>query len=158
MEKEKIIEFIKKTLGFFDLEKCEFSVEESDKKIIINAQIDDENVGYLIGYKGESLFALQKVVNYIFYDDLEGKKIFLNINGYLESREEKIKNMAVLAANKVLETKKTYFFDNLNSYDRLLIHQTISQDESLSKKVKTYSEGEGKERVLILSYIAEENE
>jgi spoIIIJ-associated protein len=153
---EKVINFVEKAFGFFDLEKCEFSVEESEKKLVINVQADDKNVGYLIGYKGEGLFSLQKIINYIFYDDLKGKKLFLNINGYLENREEKIKNMAILAANKVVETKKTYFFDSLNSYDRLLVHQTVSQDETLSKKVKTYSEGEGKERVLILSYISNE--
>lgn len=153
---EKIKDFINKTISFFELKDSQISFDEKDKKLIVNINIEDEKVGYLIGYKGETLFALQKVINYIFYEELEGKKVFLNINDYLKKREEKIKNMATLAASKVLETKKTYFFDNLNSYDRLLIHQTISQDKDLSEKVKTYSEGEGKERVLILSFISNE--
>ena len=149
---KKINNFIEKMFGFFDLKKIDFKFSEEERKFLVDIKADDEKIGYLIGYKGETLFSLQKIFNFVFFEELKGKKVFININDYLKNREEKIKQMALLAANKVIETQKSYCFEHLNSYDRFVIHQTISQNEEYKNKVKTHSEGEGSERVLILCF------
>ena len=76
----------------------------------------------------------------------EQDKFILDINSYKEKRDKNLERLAKRIAREVITTKVDVKLDNMNSYERKVIHNKLSS----WKDVKTHSEGEGSERVLIV--------
>lgn len=113
-----------------------------------NVDAGDFN-GYLIGKNSRNLIALQSLVqtitnNYYEGDDL--KVVLVDVGGYKKRREKNLESMAVEYGKQVAKTKQTIKLDNLNAYERKIIHNKLSS----WKDVQTHSEGEEPNRVLII--------
>jgi spoIIIJ-associated protein len=150
INKEEITEKLKNFLDEF-IEKLpksdltyEIKVVENDFHIDING----ENTGYLIGYRGEVLNSLQLILTNIASKDFNCKvKVLLNIGGYREKREKDLENLAVKIAGSVIKSRKTITLEPMSAYERKIIHLKLQDND----KVQTHSIGEEPYRKVVVS-------
>lgn len=124
---------------------CEIEPREND----VYANIVGENLGVLIGYHGEAMEAIQHLLNTYLYNKLKGaKRVFIDVAGYRSKRQADLKELANKIANKVLENKRSYKLDPMNSFERRIIHEELSK----TPHILTHSEGVEPNRFLIIEY------
>lgn len=126
----------------------EVSIREND----VYANIVGENLGVLIGYHGEAMEAIQHLVNTYLYSKLKGaKRVFVDVSGYREKRNNDLRSLANKIASKVVENKRSYRLDPMNSFERRIIHEELSK----TPHILTHSEGVDPNRYLIIEYTEE---
>lgn len=144
---EKGKKYIQMILDFNNIEGfIEKKVRGNNVEFNIDA---GEFNGYLIGKNSRNLIALQTLVSTIINNYYEGedlKVVLVDVGGYKRRKERSLENMAVEYGKQVARTKQTIKLDNLNAYERKIIHNKLST----WKDVKTHSEGEEPNRVLII--------
>ncbi|MGL4742184.1 MAG: RNA-binding cell elongation regulator Jag/EloR [Sarcina sp.] len=140
------INFLKELLKKMGIE-AEVLLEEKKNQAYYN--ISGENIGNAIGYRGETLDAIQYLLSaYVNKDRSNGyKKVVLDAGAYRQKREETIKKLALKTAYKAKKYNRTIKFEPMNPYERKIIH-TVLQDD---KQVVTYSEGTEPYRRVIVS-------
>ena len=148
--KEKAIaeleSFLKEFVSKLNEEKIEYKVEFKNGNIEVD--INGENTGYLIGYRGETLNSLQVILNNIVSKNVDEKiKVLLNINGYREKREKDLEILASKIAGTVIRTKKSITLEPMSAYERKIIHTKLQSND----KVKTYSIGEEPHRKVVVA-------
>ena len=148
--KEKAIaeleSFLKEFVSKLNEEKIEYKVEFKNGNIEVD--INGENTGYLIGYRGETLNSLQVILNNIVSKNVDEKiKVLLNINGYREKREKDLEILASKIAGTVIRTKKSITLEPMSAYERKIIHTKLQSNN----KVKTYSIGEEPHRKVVVA-------
>jgi spoIIIJ-associated protein len=100
--------------------------------------ISGDDLGLLIGWRGENLRALQTVVNLMSGDNEgEGRRLILDVERYRSRREEQVKDLALRLAHRVKRTGQRYTLDPMHAYERRVIHITLEGDEG----VRTESTG-----------------
>lgn len=105
----------------------------------------------LIGDHGETFEALSHLVKRIAQKDaLEAPLFSIDVNDYRSGRTEKLKIKAALLAGRARDTKSDVEMEPMSSYERLLVHGMLSGESS----IKTESIGEGKERRIVIRYVA----
>ena len=144
-------EFIKLTvtniLQKLGEEACEISVTFDIDRKIINVLITGENLGHLIGSRGEVSLALQEITNLICKKQIKCEyPVLFDIGGYKKVREEKLIKFAKEVAEKTLESDHPYKLRPMNSYERRIIHMEIAK----YPKLVSYSIGEDKDRRVIV--------
>lgn len=105
--------------------------------------------GYLIGKNSHTLIALQTLISNIinnYYEEDEKYIVLVDVNGYKKKREKRLEKMAIDFGKEVARTKQSIKLDNLNAYERKIIHNKLST----WKDVTTHSEGEEPNRCLII--------
>ena len=123
-----------------------YSVEKKEGKLEVT--INGSNSSILIGYRGETLYALQTVISAIANKNFEEKiLVIVDVEGYKEKREETLKNLALKVEKTVYRTKQSVKLEPMSAYERRIIHSTL-QD---SKFVKTQSIGEEPRRRVVIS-------
>lgn len=126
----------------------EIEIETSEDDENLKIEMNGQNAGNLIGYRGEGLNAIQYLANVIennAHDKENHKRIVLNIENYKEKREEALISLAKRIAKKVERTGKYQRLEPMNAYERLIIHTALADEP-----VKTYSKGEEPHRYLII--------
>lgn len=114
----------------------------------LHFNITGENVGKLIGHRGETLNALQYLLGCVKTAG-EGKiRIYLDIEGYKEKRAETLVELANKMADKAEEIERNVHLDPMSAYERRIIH-TALQDRQL---VETESTGEGEKRHVVIKF------
>ena len=127
-------------------ENIKYSVEYKDGNVEVD--INGENIGFLIGYRGETLNSLQVILNNIASKNVDEKvKVILNINGYREKREKDLEILASKIAGTVIKTKKSITLEPMSAYERKIIHTKLQSND----KVKTYSIGEEPHRKVVVA-------
>ena len=144
------LKLIKKTteelIGLLGFE-VKISVDEDKENEAVVVQIETAEEGMLIGYHGQTLSSLQLLLGMMMTKKLgEWKRLIVNIGDYRQKREEILKRMAMNAAQKAHFSGQPVVFSDLSPFERRVIH-TILTDHA---DVETYSEGEGRERKLII--------
>lgn len=138
------------TSFFADLlgEEPDLVISQEGNEILVDLQLNPELSGLVIGYRGEVLTAIQFVLSLMVQSDNETwLPVRLNVNNYREQRSEALEMLARNTANRVLETGQALSLPNLSSYERRLIHSVLAEVPG----VISYSEGEGRNRVLIIA-------
>lgn len=131
-------------------ENVNIDVIEGDEKIEIKLDVSEEDLGIFIGHHGDSIDSIQRILRVVFQDEFEGKRVVLNINGYREKREERLKDLTYSSAKKVLDTKEEHVFNSyLPSHERYIIHATLAEESDFSS-LESISEGVGRNRKLII--------
>lgn len=126
---------------------AEVTIEKRSKDMLV--KINGENLGALIGYHGEALDAIQFLIKNFVINKLNShQKIFLDIEDYRQKREASLIELSDKIVSRVLETKKSYKLDAMNSYERRIIHTHLQGVNNIS----THSEGEDPNRRLIIDY------
>lgn len=122
-------------------------VSRIDKTFFI--EITSEDSSLLIGKYGANLDSLQFVIA-VRLKTLTGQEdfeIFVDVDNWRKQKEEKLKKIAQIAAEKVIATGQPESIYNLKASERRIIHTTLADDP----KVTTTSEGEGSNRYLIIT-------
>lgn len=132
-----------------DAENLEVEVNDEGETIQATIKVPQEESGLLIGFHGDTLAAIQRLTRVIFQEELQDKRLVVNVNEYREQRSDRLKQMAEKAAEQVLETGRPYRFANLPSHERFVIHSTIGDNPDYAS-LESVSEGEGRDRVLII--------
>lgn len=148
IEKREVVKYIKdyivkilKDLGF------QANVEIKNKDTVPTYTVYSDNDALLIGKNGKNLKALSTVVNQHINKEL-GKtyKFIIDINSYKEKREKQLEYLAKKVAREVASTKIEVKMDSMNSYERRIIHNTLTNN----RNVYTESEGEEPNRYVIV--------
>lgn len=141
---QTIVEKIIELLHFNDA-----SIEylETEEEISINITLPQEESGILIGYKGEKINALQRILSLMLNKDtIAFKPVNIDINQYRFARTQELHDMADKAAAKALESGREILLPPLSARERRLIHMFLAQRSDIT----TYSEGEGSGRRLVV--------
>lgn len=153
VDKEEM-EKAKKNLEIFldnFLEKLpskELKYELEIRDAYLYLEIKGEDINYLIGYRGETLNALQNVLSTIASKGIEHKiRLVLDIYGYREKREKALKDLANKLAKTVIKTRKDVKLEPMSAYERKIIHEELQNHP----KVMTKSIGEEPNRKVIIS-------
>lgn len=120
--------------------------DEGNQAVLINLETDDET-GLLIGRQGETLMAIQTILGMIARKNFEEwVRIIVNVGDWREKQELRLKELAAQTGLRAKETGEPQYLYNLTPNQRRIIHLTLSED----KELETESQGEGKERYLIV--------
>lgn len=118
---------------------------ESDQPIYLTISSSDSAL--LIGKKGESLRALQSIVNTIYHNNNpEGGYVGIDIAGYKKERVEKVQAIAQQAVEKVLETGQPEHLRPMNAFERRAVHTQLAEEAD----IVTESEGDGMNRHIVI--------
>lgn len=115
--------------------------------------IDGRNLNYLIGYRGETLFGLQYYLSLVVFQQTgEWARVVVDINGYRESRNERLEDQARKAIDKARFFREAVSMRPMSSFERRTVHMFVSEYDD----VFTESEGEGRDRRIIIKLKEEE--
>lgn len=143
---EELKSFLEKFISTLNETGINYSVEFKDGNVEVD--INGDNTGYLIGYRGETLNSLQVILNNIASKNVDEKvKVLLNINGYREKREKDLEILASKIAGTVIKTKKSITLEPMSAYERKIIHTKLQSND----RVKTYSVGEEPHRKVVVA-------
>ena len=148
-EQEKAKENVDKFLKEF-LEKVQKDAEYSIETVStgINVNINNPNLGFLIGYRGETLYAFQNILTAVASKGIENKvRVILNIEGYKEKRQKALEDLAEKIEKTVIKTKKSVTLEPMQAYERKIIHTKLQN----SDRVETKSIGEEPRRKIVVS-------
>jgi spoIIIJ-associated protein len=150
--------FLERLLAHMGVEDVKIELEEAEGDQVINVRLNvkEEDSGLLIGVRGETLSALQRMLFLSFREELKEKKIYLHINDYLEKKEEKLRGFVERAIEEVEQGRAQYRFHFLSPRERMMIHTLVSQDTAF-QQYETFSEGEGNDRRLFLKKKQQES-
>ena len=148
-EQEKAEKNVEKFLKEF-LEKVQkdakYSIEKTTTGLKVN--INNENLGCLIGYRGETLYAMQNILSTVASKGIENRvRVILDIEGYKAKREKALEDLAEKLEKTVIKTKKSVTLEPMQAYERKIIHTKLQNSE----KVETRSIGEEPRRRVVIS-------
>ncbi|CUX62826.1 MULTISPECIES: RNA-binding cell elongation regulator Jag/EloR [Clostridia] len=144
---DKAMTFLSDMFGAMDLGvQMEASYHEKDKELSINMSGDD--MGILIGKRGQTLDSLQYLVSLVINKENEDYiRVKLDTENYRERRKETLETLAKNIAYKVKRTRRSVSLEPMNPYERRIIHSALQND----KFVVTRSEGEDPFRHVVIS-------
>lgn len=121
------------------------SHDEGKKEISIN--LEGEDMGILIGKRGQTLDSLQYLTSMVINKYTEGYvRVKLDTENYRSRRKETLETLAKNIAYKVKRTKRSVSLEPMNPYERRIIHASLQHD----KYVTTKSEGEEPFRHVVI--------
>ena len=140
---EKFLTDVLKTMG---MEVTLTSEIDEDGSLSIN--MEGDNMGILIGKRGQTLDSLQYLTNRVANKMQDGYvRVKLDTENYRQRRKETLENLAKNIAHKVKRTKKAVSLEPMNPYERRIIHSALQGD----KYVSTHSEGEEPYRRVVVT-------
>ena len=104
--------------------------------------LEGEDSGLLIGRRGQTLQALQFLVNLIVRKDFDNVRVVLDVENYRQRREASLRDMAAKVAARVAQTNRAITLEPMPPADRRIIHTSLSDHPDVS----TQSSGEGEGR------------
>ena len=144
--KQNADKFTKEFIETLPAKGTTYEIKEEDGGILIDINGDD--TGYLIGYRGETLNSLQNIISNIANKDIKAKgRIIVDISGYRAKRKKELENLADKISHTVIKTRKPITLEPMTAYERKIIHSKLQE----SSKVKTYSVGEEPYRKVVVS-------
>ena len=154
VEKREVIKDIKEYLvKILKLMGYNVNIEVKNKEEVPKYIIFSDNDALLIGKNGKNLKALSMVVSQYLNTELgRNYKFVIDVNEYKEKREQSLERLAKRIAREVAQTKVEVKLDSMNSYERRIIHNTLTNN----KKVYTESEGEEPNRYVVVKPKEEE--
>ena len=129
------VEFIRKMVADMELDLTVGVKAGNNGDTVIT--VDGEGAGMLIGHHGDTLDALQYLVNLAANKKVKGEKreyvkISLDVEGYRAKREEALRALARRMAAKVIKGKKSVMLEPMNPYERRIIHSEVQGIEGVS--------------------------
>ena len=117
------------------------------EKSTVNVNIKGDQVGFLIGYRGETLYAFQNILSAVANKGIENHvRVILDIEGYKEKRVKALEELAEKIEKTVIKTNKSVTLEPMQAYERKIIHTKLQS----SNKVETRSIGEEPRRRIVV--------
>lgn len=115
----------------------------------ISIKMYSDNNSILIGKNGKTLSALQTILRQKVYNQIEKYPyIILDVENYKEKQQQHLERLAKRLAKEVQKTKIDTTMENMNSYERRIVHNALAN----FKNISTISEGEEPNRHVIIKY------
>ncbi len=129
------VEFVEGLLKVLKIDGKVTLEEKRDNSFIV---IETEDAGKVIGYRGDSLSAIQYLANIIESNqNPNAKRVVIDSGNYKERREESLRALAIKVAGKVGETGRAQKLEPMDAYERRIVHTELQNYPS----VETHSEG-----------------
>ena len=152
---------IKKTahdflVDIFKAMEMEVDISEDYQKDtgILTVNMEGEDMGVLIGKRGQTLDSLQYLLSLVINKDVDGYiHVKADTENYRERRKKTLENLAKNIAFKVKRTRQLVALEPMNPYERRIIHSALQNE----KFITTYSEGEEPYRKVIVALKKDEN-
>ena len=152
---------IKKTahdflVDIFKAMEMEVDISEDYQKDtgILTVNMEGEDMGVLIGKRGQTLDSLQYLLSLVINKDVDGYiHVKADTENYRERRKKTLENLAKNIAFKVKRTRQLVALEPMNPYERRIIHSALQNE----KFIITYSEGEEPYRKVIVALKKDEN-
>lgn len=145
LAEENLENFLKELKGSLP-ENTEYKIEKNEQ--YINVYLNSKDLGFLIGYRGETLYAMQNILSAIAGKGIQNKvRVILDIEGYKNKREKTLEDLAEKVAKTVVKTRKPVKLEPMQAYERKIIHSKLQQNS----KVETTSIGEEPYRRIVIS-------
>ena len=140
-------DFLKDVFKAMDM-VVDIKVTENKEENTMDIELSGEEMGVLIGKRGQTLDSLQYLVSLVVnkYSD-EYVRVKIDTENYRERRKETLENLARNIAYKVKRTRKTVSLEPMNPYERRVIHSALQND----RYVTTHSEGEEPYRRVVVT-------
>ena len=141
-------EFLNKIFSAMELTvKLDINVVEGEKENTININVIGDDMGILIGKRGQTLDSLQYLVSLVVNKESEKfNRVKLDTENYRERRKATLENLARNISLKVKRIKKPVALEPMNPYERRIIHSALQND----KYCTTKSEGEEPYRHVVV--------
>lgn len=151
VDAREVEEAAKKFLGeVFDAMEMEVIVDAKydDAEKSLDVDMRGEEIGILIGKRGQTLDSLQYLVSLVVNrGQADYIRVKLDTENYRQRRKETLENLAKNIAYKVKRTKRPVSLEPMNPYERRIIHSALQND----RYVTTHSEGEEPFRRVVVS-------
>ena len=145
---EKIEVFLKGLLEHMDSQAVPHCYQTEGNTYKVDLVGDD--LGYLIGRRGDTLDAIQHLANYTINRDVEGHiRINVDAESYREKREESLRRYARKKAQQVLKARRRTTLEPMNAYERHVIHAALQDMENIT----THSTGVEPNRRVVIEYV-----
>ena len=146
--KNDLIQYIKDYLQeLLTNMNLEVNFESKMRDDVIYINIYSSNNPVLIGKGGNTLKALENIVKQKINTEFDIKPLInLDVENYREKHQKRLERMAKTLAKEVTKTKVEVHLDNMNAYDRRIIHNILTD----FKGVKTESTGEEPNRHIVI--------
>lgn len=142
------VEYLRTILGHMGVTDVTFTVKEEENGALIS--ISGEDVGFIIGHRGETLDALQYLAGLVSnHVDNSYYRVTLDIGNYREKRRETLEVLGRKIAAKAVRTGRNTSLEPMNPYERRIIHTAVQTVEG----AKSWSEGEDLGRHVVIGPI-----
>lgn len=139
--------FLEKILKAMNIQ-AKIEVEVNDDDGVVQIDLSGDDMGILIGKRGQTLDSLQYLTSLVINKESDNYlKVKLDTENYRERRKETLENLAKNLAYKVKRTRKQVVLEPMNPYERRIIHSALQND----KYVETHSEGEEPYRKVVIT-------
>lgn len=139
--------FLNKTFEAMNL-VVDVKLDYNEEENVINIELSGDEMGMLIGKRGQTLDSLQYLTSLVANKKTEKYiKIKIDTENYRQRRKETIENLARNVASKVKKTRRPAFLEPMNPYERRIIHAALQGD----KYVDTHSEGDEPHRKVVVT-------
>ena len=145
---EKIEAFLKGLLEHMDSKAVPHCWKEEGNAYQVELVGDD--LGYLIGRRGDTLDAIQHLCNYAVNREVEGHiRVNVDAESYRQKREESLRRYARKKAQQVLKARRRTTLEPMNAYERHVIHAALQDMENIT----THSTGVEPNRCVVIEYV-----
>lgn len=142
---ENVKNFLDELLNKMKINNYRFDINYNNG--YVNIELQGENLNYLIGYRGETLNAIQTIISAYVSTRLQSRvRVVIDINKYKEKRKVVLEDLAVKMANKAIKTGKNITLDPMQPYERKIIHSKLQNNN----RVRTHSIGENQNRRVVI--------
>lgn len=147
---ERGVEILTTILEHIHIDSFDITVDSQEGYIVLD--ISGENLGLIIGKRGQTLEAIQYLVNLILNRELseadeDRVRVIIDVEGYRNRREETLKRLAERLAERALRENKNFALEPMPSYERRIIHITLRGNPN----VNTFSQGNEPYRKVVIS-------
>ena len=145
---QKIETFLKGLLEHMDSTAVPHCWKENENTYKVDLVGDD--LGYLIGRRGDTLDAIQHLANYTINREVEGHiRINVDAEAYRQKREDSLRRYARKKAQQVLKARRRTTLEPMNAYERHVIHAALQDMENIT----THSTGTEPNRRVVIEYV-----
>ena len=145
-QRDRVERYLKGLLDAMGIE-ADIEITERDNGGLV-ANLSGPAMGAVIGRRGETLDAIQHLVNYSVNRGSEKMHISVDAEGYRSKREESLVRLAEKMAAKAVKYKRSMALEPMNSYERHVIHTALQNYEGVS----TASTGVEPNRRVVVTY------
>ncbi len=140
--------FLKEVFSAMEMEVVIDVVYREEEKAM-DIELSGDEMGVLIGKRGQTLDSLQYLVSLVVNKEMEEYiRVKVDTENYRQRRRETLENLAKNIAYKVKKTKRPVSLEPMNPYERRIIHSTLQNDRNIS----THSEGDEPFRRVVVTY------
>ena len=140
-------DFLKDVFEAMDLTVV-VNVEYDEVENFMNIELSGDEMGVLIGKRGQTLDSLQYLVSLVVNKNIENYiRVKVDTENYRQRRKETLENLAKNISYKVKRTKRPVSLEPMNPYERRVIHSALQND----RYVTTHSEGEEPFRRVVVT-------